>query len=1031
MATMNANARARANIARPGKRQTLAGLDPYHRLLRETQEQPSLPYSRNGGSFSVPRPSQPTALGQASPLRPAESATATSAGFDALSDGSVPEEMVALRVPVRVATGSLGANATIRLVSVSESMPAAERPAPLPVRSLTRSPEELREKGDIVDARLSWRPLFLYRRVLTALAALFLILLIILEVLLAVSNRRTGLFEESSASRHLSQYGSAAVSVIIAAVWAKVEFQSKSAAPWLRLSQGFAQAEKSLLLDYLSMPQPQVIFQAYKNGDGVVAGSTIISMLLLGLVFQAATLLTPFTFPMFVPDAPVTLRTAFVDDSSALEDIGNWPYVDMLELQTTNLNPPAGVSTQFAFQDFDSNFRSPTLLNTTVDGFAGGLTCEQAAVMLTNVGKISNNQIFLNVTVSSTGCNTRQTISLTEATVPGQDNLPKQVLTMQPGRCGGSLALDAQRVVIVSGTARVDPGAVEALDPSAKAFLGIGLTTATALLCQPNYSITTLHVAKNQTGLVTQPTIASNGNGARVLPNVHPWQIAQSHFDSYDARPPGPGFFAVTSPLYRGQAVVDMDEPMAAVIATRTKRAGAPPRLSTLQDAATLTLMAQEYFQQFSALVVSSGLTTSIAQPVTAPAIIMRRRLIMRSLPTHSAAVILGLCAVGAIALTLYVPKRGFLPRNPGSIAGVATLLSNSSSLLQALRGAGGLDMDIVRERLEQKVYYVDVQDTDPSSKSAIPSFRIRGGKGASQPPRLYSTRGATPWEKPLLLRWLIRLVAGFVVIALIIVLEAGLQGSRQGDGFGLVDNSRSSNQYFLWTLLPVALLIPLSEYLLLTDFYTRAIAPFLRLLNGAEFDESLGLELLGVPRVLALRRALLTRNYFVVLTILAALVAPLLLVVSTGLVTTFPVDIWRNVSTAQAMPVMKVAVRQDVISTRILEAFLAVLLVLLFLSWYSTKGSGSLPRPTTSIASIAAYLVDGNFLEVLPRDAEWLSLSQIQETLRRGYEVMYADLTWETTTQAWRGGRNQDVELFGIRIMRWGGVNMQMPMLQ
>lgn len=1010
---MNANARARANIARPGKRQTLTGLDPYHRLLRETQEQPSLPYAAAQASFSVPRPSLPPSTGPEEPL----SASTNAIGdlSSSIDDEIFSEDSPRLRMPLKAAT-----TATLRRVDV---------PQPVTVNRPPSQYSSQREKGDIADTRLSWRPLFLYRRILIALAALFFLLIVIIEVLLAVSNRRIGLFNATSASRHLWQYGSALVGVVLVGIWARVEFQAKASAPWIRLSKGFARAEQSLLLDYLSMTQPQAIWRAYQNGDVIVVGSTVISMLLLGLVFVAATLVTPFTIPTMVPNAPVTLRSAFVDDSSALGGIGNWPYVSMLELQTTNLGPPAGVSTQFAFQTFDSPFRSPTLLNTTVDGFTSGLTCQPASVTLTGLQKVNSTQVFMNVTVSTPECRTKQGLSLIQTIVPGQDNLPKQVLALQAGSCGGSFSLDDQRIVVLSGSLRVDPGAVEALQPpSAKALVGISLTSAMAMMCQPNYTITNLRVVRNQTDLLSEPSIEANGAGNRVLPNVHPWEIAEAHFASYENRPSGPGFFGVTSQLYFGQSVIDMDEPTAAVIATHMKRSGETPRLSGLQDPQIMMEMVQEYFRQYFALIAASGLTESASVPSTAAAIIMRQRLIMRALSTHFAAAMLGLCGIGALILTLYVPKRGFLPRDPGSIAGAASLLANSSGLLQTLRGTGGLDMVTIEERLEQKVYYVDVQDMDPNNRSAIPSFRIRGGKGASHQPYIYGTKSSTPWEKPLLLRWLIRLMAGFVIIALIIVLEAGLQASKQGNGFALVSDRMTGNQYLIWTLLPIFIMLPLSEYLLLTDFYTRATAPFLRLLGGADFDESLGLKLLDMPRFLALRKALLTRNYFVALTALGALFSPVLLVISTGLVTTLPVDMWRNVSTAEAMPIMKVAVRQDVISTRILEGLLGILLIVLFLSWYASKDTGNLPRPTTSIASVAAYLVDGNLLDVLPNDAEWLSLSQIEESLRKGYAVMYADLTWETTMQTRRGGWDRAVELFGIRLTRWGGVNMQVP---
>ncbi len=75
----------------------------------------------------------------------------------------------------------------------------------------------------------------------------------------------------------------------------------------------------------------------------------------------------------------------------------------------------------------------------------------------------------------------------------------------------------------------------------------------------------------------------------------------------------------------------------------------------------------------------------------------------------------------------------------------------------------------------------------------------------------------------------------------------------------------------------------------------------------------------------------------------------------------------------------------QDVVSTRVLEALLAATVVFSSLAWLLMRNTNLLPRSPTSIASVAALLVDGNLFDFLPEGAENMGDGQLKNVFPHG----------------------------------------------
>ncbi|KAI0536614.1 hypothetical protein GGR58DRAFT_503046 [Xylaria digitata] len=69
----------------------------------------------------------------------------------------------------------------------------------------------------------------------------------------------------------------------------------------------------------------------------------------------------------------------------------------------------------------------------------------------------------------------------------------------------------------------------------------------------------------------------------------------------------------------------------------------------------------------------------------------------------------------------------------------------------------------------------------------------------------------------------------------------------------------------------------------------------------------------------------------------------------------------------------------QDSLSTRILEALLGTVLALSCLSWIASPNTKILPRSPVSIASVAAWLADGDIFDLLPDNAQEMTKSELK----------------------------------------------------
>ncbi|KAL0944754.1 uncharacterized protein CTRU02_202641 [Colletotrichum truncatum] len=908
---MDSEARARANVPRKRPKQTINGMDSYHRYVAESStmkgddDVTTRPFTGNSRSFSTPRPS--TVDHSSNPgskdgdVEEADIATQTVAvpEITVTSPSKPPTPGPRYSLTPKQSTFPPTARLAVppmRPIPQGQVLESLQPSQPIrqmlqPTLRITAPPadyEDLKKRDGLLDVPLPYRPFYLQRRVLSSFAFLFAGLLITVEAVLDLSNKRGGLGSPDHGFRYLWQYGSAFIFTCIAALWARPEHQAKANAPWIRMAQGPASVDRTLMLDYVFMFEPWAVAKAVKNRDWLVAAAASVGLTLKVIIVIAVALVSPTFQIVTARGASFNLQNAFVDDPNGLRAAGALPFFTMVGLQTKGLNFPDGTSKEFAFQSFSADF--PTAeLRAEVQGFQSDIECEPALLNLTGIQFIQASDTQLNVTVSTSTC--LITLEVPNMALVGF-TLPTFFMAFQPGSCGGSSAPGDVRVVAMAGAITIDSSTVPTNSDTLNVPIGGRVTRSAALICRPNYSLTTVRVVKNNTQLmeIRRPRSATN----RTLSLVNAADIVQGHFDSYPTDSQILAAMPNVNSRYPGIAVVASDAAMNSAIAMEVKDNGVPPIDSLLQTD-NLTRISTRYWRQYTALLARNSLMAETVPPprTTGTAVIIGERLNVRPIPAHLLSGLLGFSLVLTLVAVVFAPKKGFLPRDPNTIINMATLLAHSRQLLQCLRGTGAAATSTVRERLLGTNYYTGVEPYEKASKG-LGYFKIFGGNPPPQdiPPNFVKTSN---WDHPLPLHPIARLTAVFTMMAMIISLEVVLRVSESRQGITTV--TANTDRHFLWTTGPGVLFGIVALYLASADCATRCLAPYTKLKYSGSFETTVGLDFMDKSRPRIIYDAVKTQNIAVVVTTSAVIVASLLATFSGALYTTVPIPSTRPVT--------------------------------------------------------------------------------------------------------------------------------------
>ncbi|RGP80191.1 hypothetical protein FLONG3_1725 [Fusarium longipes] len=738
------------------------------------------------------------------------------------------------------------------------------------------------------EVELPWRPVFLHRRILVLYAVALTVLIAGVQVALQLSERNDGLREADDASRYLWQYGTTLVFIVVAAFWNRVEFQTSAAMPWIRMLNNQIDVDKSLLLDYLSLSEPMAIIKSVRNRDWLVATPVLAGIIFKLIIIFSTAFVTPRVVTVARYESAITVQSEFSNSASGLEDIGSLPYFTLAALAANNITFPDGVTPRAAYTPFSSDVTGLIAITADVDGFIGGMECEEAQLALDSIRLLEGSSLSLNLTISKAGCSSNQAITSTRLASTENEDLSRAFLSFQSARCDGSTKDDEQRMAIMAGLLDIDVGQLKRQSKNSNRRLNGKLSSSTGFLCKPKYDITTMKVSKNfETVLSATPNAQAKNT---TFEQVHPWEITRAMFRSLESEQSSGRQLLSTSlkSAYSGDIVLEVDEAMSAVLALGLREGWDLPKVESLMDKEIMRHLTENFYAQYSAIIARYAMMGPSSNSSTAVASFIGRRLVVRAAPAYLITALLVLCLFLTLATMYLVPRKGFLPRDPSTIVGMASVVAHSHPLVESLKGMGPAPNRVIRSRLEGSTYLSGAEGHEKLDSPNLGYFHIFGGKAPSTTcqPQKYDS---STWRQPIPLHGLIRLIYVLALAFIIIGFEISLRLSQRYEGLRTMDDDAA---YLAWTIVPALVLLLVAMYMLSLEWWTRLLSPFSHLARQGDYDETVGLNLANALRHVAWRRALKICDIAALAAITGGLMALLMVVASAPLFDPKPIEL-------------------------------------------------------------------------------------------------------------------------------------------
>ncbi|KAI0198030.1 hypothetical protein F4808DRAFT_473139 [Astrocystis sublimbata] len=716
-----------------------------------------------------------------------------------------------------------------------------------------------------------WRPFYLRRSVLFGFMSVFIIIIVAIESMLAISNQHQGLGTADSRQHYLWTYGPTAFLTLIAALWARVEHQSKIVTPWIRLSQGYAPPCRTVFLDYVSPLSIYATWLSLWNRDFIVSITLTILMTLKVLIILSSGLITLSWIGVSQVAYSMNLVDEFVDSPRGI-----------LPSQNPDFVFPNGISRNYAFQSVQTELPEIAATQVIVDGLVNSMQCKPANVTLagaiapqpgsyrphnytSDMTEVPKATAMLDLTISSPRCN----VSL--ASLPGvfERRLGQSNSTVfakfQQVQCDSILGDEGKRILVMFGnmtyhtecfTKAAGRDSVLSKDATTNPRIGI-LTQSTTIVCVPEYAIEKIQVTRNFTQ--TKSIHPVPGTSRTLLGSVTAWDILWRH----------KGISTAIDDWTTGQSInisnlpVDVDPDMFTALNSQLEPG---TQAADLFDASVLQRVVENYYQQLGAILAKLYLMAP-TPPHTATLgsiTLNENRLILRCWVSQLTVALCVSCVVLIAIAVFLVPGKGFLPCGVATLQDFTSILRYSEELSIQLQHAGASDKEQLLHLLADSRFYCGYFDAQESKHFQF--HVIDSGTSAHFP------QNSSKSLYPLILHPVCRLTLCLSTIGLIVTLELFLLKSNIEKGLGDV-NINTYLQY-AWTIVPALILGIISMAFSAVDFQIRTLIPYMTLVKKtprAVFEQ---LEFLDMTVPFAVFRQFKVRAFWALCTTTAFLVA-------------------------------------------------------------------------------------------------------------------------------------------------------------
>lgn len=648
---------------------------------------------------------------------------------------------------------------------------------------------------------------------------------------------------------------------IVGAFWSQVEYRVKQVKPWQILKQGPANADESVLLDYVSPWNILAIFKSLKAGHHIVT-ITILNTLLLRLliVFSTGLLLLQDVVVQNIP-AQLVATDQFDHNEFNASSVDATPTLTVSGISLLDLNFPPGTSSDYAYQSFNLS-NTMDSANTTMIGsvntFTADLQCEPATLQHYHQSCIYNlgcqlHGLFIQLTASSCTTDAFLAFERTNYAIDGFFG------GLAIASCvAHSLGQDGNRLAIVTGH-----------------FDANQSLSFTGFLCKPTYGMSKREVSIDGSGSLKIIDSSSNSISYS-LPLITPWDILDGANSSLLAA--SRQIATWDDPYDPDIPYVDFDTFFLLLNIT------APQAKATdYLDQAWLLDASRRTFRSLAVQLAKQYLMISKTDEFAGTMQSTESRLLVHDLSLRAMEAILIVLVLSTGFVILFRPQMVSIC-DPGSIAGASMMFTNSSSFVKRLSIVGLVSEERLRASTFKRQYLITVAK---GSRGSTPKVDAVSDCSMSHTGSMIDvSRSKHQWWRPFAATLSARVFILLTPILLMVALETVYQISRRYDGIANVD--LQSYIHYSWVYVPALVMLAARAIFDTVDFNTRLLQPYCTLSQQPSTAErSVLVNYLAKISLRALCSALAKRHFAVALTSATMFMAPFLTIVVSGLFAT------------------------------------------------------------------------------------------------------------------------------------------------
>lgn len=746
-----------------------------------------------------------------------------------------------------------------------------------------------------------WTPIWLQKWFLGLFALLFAGFLIALVVLWHYDQQNDGFHVDPGMSHYAWAYTPTIIVVVVVALWRMVDYHSKLAMPYDALQNGPIKPSESLLVDYISKFQLVALLEAFQNSHFAVIAS-ITGFVLLKIVTVFATgLLVALPTQVSQKGASVQGKGFSAASLNLISDLASssnslaQPVYSYYGSMAQGMPLANGVTLNLAYSAITVNSDSPVGRNVTisgeVDAFVPSMSCKTLDVKLdtprvvndTNSASAFAASSNITFTVSAGDiCSQFSSINV-PADNPYTEIVPSRQVTgtMQQIFCGSTNASVPDSsgpqglLFTITDIAYQQTLFDNATDLAGGSFtiasdVSRSLTNMTNVFCSPSYMMTKAQVTNNTQLLDSNQAVSvqlKDGGGNNTLQGFSDWNATTVLSQA-----------SIAAEVLFGDTVNDDTLADSSAIFTLMALTRGSQNVETLIDPAAMSSAATDVYNGILSQYAHQNLRAVDNSDVEGGKVTQQeRRLRVNDISVWTMASASGLLFLFCIAL-IFIAPRAVVPRDPSSIAAVATTLTRSTELNRLLRKQGVPSYENQKAALEGFEFGTAIATMDTGRSS----FKVVTSEGE---PEVSTAKPSVE------LKWWTPLTATIPVVVIILILPLGMivaleliqRHSDDHDGFYTVSDDKWTEVYSHY--IPGLVMLILAAFINVLDFNIALFTPWNNLANGnAVHKKSILNNILGRSPPAAFLQALRTRSLGAILSIVAATLASILTIIVSGL---------------------------------------------------------------------------------------------------------------------------------------------------